>query len=76
MIHPLCYGKQGNMIQPHGSNCYLGSPAQAGKIYINNSRTPLQEFHPHLQPSMQGFGNIIRINKGYIGVYDWNLMEN
>ena len=53
-IHPLYYGEQENMIQPHGSNCYLGSPAQAGRTYINNGRNPLQEFDPNLQPSMQG----------------------
>jgi hypothetical protein len=53
-IQPL-YGEQGNMIQPHGGNCYLGSPAQAGQTYINNGRNPLQEFDPNLQSSMQGF---------------------
>jgi superfamily II DNA helicase RecQ len=53
-IHPLYYGEQGNIIQPH-SNCCLGSPAQAGQTYINNGRNPLQEFDPNLQTSMQGF---------------------
>src|SRR6266850_627681 len=54
-IHPLYYGEQGNMIQPHGSNCHLGSPAQANQTYINNGRNPLQEFDPNLQSSLQGF---------------------
>ncbi|KAN0082259.1 hypothetical protein V8E54_003557 [Elaphomyces granulatus] len=36
-------------------NCYLDSPAQAGRTYINNGCNPLQEFDPDLRSSMQGF---------------------
>ena len=52
--HHLYHGEQGNMIQPIGSNCYLGSLAQAGRTYISNGY-PLQGFDPNLQSSTQEF---------------------
>ena len=55
--HPLC----GNMIQPHDSHYYLGSPVQAGRGYISNDRNPLQPFDPNLPLFKQGF---VRYHQG------------
>ena len=73
----LYYGEQENMIQPHGSNCYL---AQAGRTYINNGCNQLQEFDPkfavfHARICATSSGSIKGILGFMIGIL-MDVMEN